>query len=82
MNNPSLENGAQILNDMGVDKKFIHDIYGKYGSYASKIGLNPNSLKGMVDKLGNSINTNSPKNISTPTRNIKSGFDSSKYPKI
>lgn len=92
MENPN--NGIDILNNLGVDKKFINDMFSKYGKHASKLGMNQNDLKGIVDQIGdrvNSINTsvnNNKTNYNDQTqsrkqvKSAKTGFDRSRFPKV
>ena len=76
MNSPTPENGARILNDMGVDKKFLDDMYGKYSSYATKIpGLNKNMVNNALRTLNKAMD-------GTQKQSPRAGFDRSKYPKF
>jgi len=69
---------------MGVDKAFLNNMFKKYGKYSSKLGLDTNNLKSMVDNLGNAINANGPnKNTTNPSvRKTDTRFDSSIYPRV
>lgn len=74
----SRDGGISVLNRMGVDKKFMGDMYNKFGSYASKIpGLN----KDMVGNTLNAIEKAMDKPASAQSTR-KTTFDSSKYPKL
>lgn len=82
LNNTSV--GINALKNAGVDKNFIDSMYRKYGKYAGKLGMSDDSVKGMIDQIGNAVGNNNPRmNNQTPTkRNVKSGFNSKKYPKV
>lgn len=80
MNNP--ESGVDVLKNAGVDKTFIDSMFGKYGKFAGKLGMDTNSLKGMVDRLGNAVNSSNRTQTPTSTKKTKTSFNSSKYPKV
>lgn len=84
MNNPTPENGARVLTNMGVDKSFLDDMYKKYGSYASKIpglskGTIGNALSAVERAMGNTRTNPQPVNAMSKK---PSGFNSTKYPKV
>lgn len=79
MSNPTADGGAKILNNMGVDKKFINEMYNKYGGFATKVpGLN----KGMVGNAINAIGRAMGNSETKPQKQKVSNFDSKKYPKV
>jgi len=80
MNNPDA--GIEALKNAGVDKNFINSMFGKYGKYAGKLGMSQNSLKSMIDKIGNSVGSNDLPDSSQRKSKPSNGFNSGKYPKL
>gem|GEM_PF-1657807 len=80
MNNPDA--GIEALKNAGVDKNFINSMFGKYGKYAGKLGMSQNSLKSMIDKIGNSVGSNDLPDSNQRKRKPSNGFNSGKYPKL
>lgn len=73
----SKDGGVSILKDMGVNKRFIDEMYNRYGGLASKVGLDKNVVQNTIKALEKSMNE-------SPTAAPKkaAGFNSKKYPKV
>jgi len=75
----SKDGGVGVLNRLGVDKSFMNDMYKKYGSYASKIGLNSDTVRNTLSAIEKNIGD---KPASKQMQKKSNGFDSSRYPKL
>lgn len=79
-------NGIGILSGLGMDRNFPSEMYKKYGTHASKLGLSDSFVKNAVgflenNLIGNAENNQQP-NQPTQTASNASRFDKNKYPKI
>lgn len=72
--------GAQILQNMGINKSFINDTFNKYSKFASMIpGLNESGAKSMLGELTGAMRGNE----NAPNAEVKKQmFERSKYPKV
>lgn len=78
----SQDGGTDVLNKLGVDKKFLNDIHKRFGKYGSKVGLNSNAIESAIGNIGNNLNKNGITNDIVPPRNNAINFDAKKYPKL
>lgn len=83
------QSGAKILENMGVDKSFIHDTFNKYSKYAALVpGLNESSAKSMLGMLTGAMtnkktsNANESHGSDAPSNDSRPIFDKSKYPSV
>lgn len=83
----SKDKGISILNGLGMDKTFISEMYQRFGSRGSKVGLSDTVIRNAVgvieSKLSQKENVmRSP--VQSPVKSpVKSsGFDRSRYPLV
>lgn len=82
LNNPNAEGGAKVLSDLGVDKSFVNDIFKRYGSFGSKVGLSKGSIESAINNLGRAMDNRNHGAPKSPTQKKPKGFDSSRYPSL
>jgi hypothetical protein len=78
MANPTAEGGAQILNRIGVDKKFLEGALTKYGKFGSTVGLSGSTIRNAVANLSNALDRKKQKALPPG----KSSFNRAKYTKV
>ena len=82
-NNP--DSGIDALKNAGMDKNFVNSMYNKYGKYAGKLGMSQESLKSLINNIGNSLeNKNNSGNVTRNNSQTKASnkFNPNKYPKV
>lgn len=77
----SKDGGTDVLNKLGVDKKFLNDMHKRFGKYGKKVGLDSGVIENVIGNVGNSLGDNK-NNNTTNKRNNVIGFDAKKYPKL
>lgn len=76
------EAGAKILENIGMDKRFIHDTFNKYSKYASMVpGLNPDSAKSVLGRITGAM---SERESAAPEKSKAENtlFNKNKYPRV
>lgn len=78
----SKDGGISTLKRMGVDKRFMEDMYRKYGKFASKIpGFNTGSIGNTLNAIEKAMDKPN-SNSAQPIPKKSTGFNVSKYPKV